>query len=250
MYIVGTRCRDSDWLRAAWRRGRSSSSGSVRILSSQRRPDRLWGLLNLLSNGYRGLFLRVLRFPLPILILPTAAHSSSSIIRGWRETINSYKLILSRARGCVTNNCGFWMWWLGLFDVSITNTLNYTTSHIVCVLSYFNSELWTQSESYVTTDGQSASLSWNKAPIWGWRADFYYCLTVAGLLIWGALSNERTGPVVTGTCSVNTRCLGNQFPIWLHNSGFHASRHNIKKTAYRGPFGSSGCRQENSAGSS
>jgi hypothetical protein len=28
-------------------------------------------------------FLRVLRFPLPILIPPTAPHSSSSIIRGW-----------------------------------------------------------------------------------------------------------------------------------------------------------------------
>jgi hypothetical protein len=33
----------------------------------------------------------------------------------------------------------------------------------------------TESESYVTTDGQSASLSWNKAPIWGLRPDFYYC---------------------------------------------------------------------------
>jgi hypothetical protein len=29
-----------------------------------------------------------------------------------------------------------------------------------------------------------ASLSWNKAPIWGLRPDFYYCQTVAGLLIW------------------------------------------------------------------
>jgi hypothetical protein len=27
-------------------------------------------------------------------------------------------------------------------------------------------------ESYVTTDGQSASLSWNKAPIWGLRSVF------------------------------------------------------------------------------
>jgi hypothetical protein len=36
------------------------------------------------------------------------------------------------------------------------------------------------SQSYVTTDGQSASLSWNKAPIWGLRPDFYYCQTVAG----------------------------------------------------------------------
>jgi hypothetical protein len=50
-----------------------------------------------------------------------------------------------------------------------------------------------ESESYVTTDGQPASLSWNKAAIWGLRPDFYYCLTVAGLLIWGALSDERTG---------------------------------------------------------
>jgi hypothetical protein len=35
-----------------------------------------------------------------------------------------------------------------------------------------------QSQSYVTTDGQSASVSWNKTPICGLRPDFYYCLTV------------------------------------------------------------------------
>jgi hypothetical protein len=46
---------------------------------------------------------------------------------------------------------------------------------------------------YVKTDGQSASLSWNKAPVWGLRPDFYYCQTVAGLLMWGAVSDERTG---------------------------------------------------------
>jgi hypothetical protein len=50
-----------------------------------------------------------------------------------------------------------------------------------------------ESESYVTTDGQPAGLSWDKAPIWGLRPDPYYCLTAAGLLIWGALSDERTG---------------------------------------------------------
>jgi hypothetical protein len=53
--------------------------------------------------------------------------------------------------------------------------------------------LYTESESYVTTDGQPASLSWNKAPIRGLRLDPYYCLTVAGLLMLGALSDERTG---------------------------------------------------------
>jgi hypothetical protein len=54
-------------------------------------------------------------------------------------------------------------------------------------------KLAAESESYVTTNSQSASLSWNKAPIWSLRPDFYYCLTVAGLLIWGAISDERTG---------------------------------------------------------
>jgi hypothetical protein len=50
-----------------------------------------------------------------------------------------------------------------------------------------------ESEPCVTTDGKSASLSWNKAPIWGLRPEFCYCQTVTGLLIWGALSDERTG---------------------------------------------------------
>jgi hypothetical protein len=50
-----------------------------------------------------------------------------------------------------------------------------------------------QSQIYITADGQPASLSWNKAPIWGLRTDLDYCLTVAGLLVWGALSDERTG---------------------------------------------------------
>jgi hypothetical protein len=44
--------------------------------------------------------------------------------------------------------------------------------------------------SYVTTDGQSASLSWNKALIWSWRQDLYYCQTVS--VCWcGALSLTR-----------------------------------------------------------
>jgi hypothetical protein len=34
-------------------------------------------------------------------------------------------------------------------------------------------------------------LEWST--IWGLWLDFYYCQTVAGLLMWGALSDERTG---------------------------------------------------------
>jgi hypothetical protein len=47
------------------------------------------------------------------------------------------------------------------------------------------------------------SLSWNKAPVWGLRPDFYYCQTVAGLLMWGALSDQRTGlsfTIAPGPC--------------------------------------------------
>jgi hypothetical protein len=60
-----------------------------------------------------------------------------------------------------------------------------------------------KSRSHVTTNGQLASLSWNKAPIWDLRPDFYHCQTVAGLLMWGALSNERTGlsfTIAPGPC--------------------------------------------------
>jgi hypothetical protein len=59
------------------------------------------------------------------------------------------------------------------------------------------------SRDYLTTDDPSASLSCNKAHIWGLRADFYYCQTVAGLLMWSALSDERTGllfTIVAGPC--------------------------------------------------
>jgi hypothetical protein len=53
--------------------------------------------------------------------------------------------------------------------------------------------LTSESESYIMTDGQSASLFGNIASIWGLRPDLYYCQTVAGLLMLGALSDERTG---------------------------------------------------------
>jgi hypothetical protein len=56
-----------------------------------------------------------------------------------------------------------------------------------------------QSQSYVMTDSQSASLSWCQAPNWGLQPDFYYCQIVAGLLMWGILSYKRTGLLFTIT---------------------------------------------------
>jgi hypothetical protein len=68
------------------------------------------------------------------------------------------------------------------------NTLPAVVLGVLCDFFFCIS---TESESYVTTDGQPASLSWNKAPFWGLRPDLYYYLTVAGLLMWGALSGPR-----------------------------------------------------------
>jgi hypothetical protein len=53
----------------------------------------------------------------------------------------------------------------------------------VCCVFVALSSLLYLSLSYVTTDGQSTNLSSNRAPIRGLRQDFYYCQSVAGLLI-------------------------------------------------------------------
>jgi hypothetical protein len=48
-------------------------------------------------------------------------------------------------------------------------------------------------QSYVSTDGQSASVSWCQANIWGPRPDFCYYHTVSNLLMWGVLPDEKKG---------------------------------------------------------
>jgi hypothetical protein len=56
-------------------------------------------------------------------------------------------------------------------------------------------ELTPESESYVTTDGQPASLSWNKAPIWGLRPDLYYLCDSDGLVLVGRPLWREVGSV-------------------------------------------------------
>jgi hypothetical protein len=74
----------------------------------------------------------------------------------------------------------------------------------------------TKVKSYITTDGQSASLSWNKAPIWGLRPDLYYCLTVAGFLMWGALSDERTGLSLARVTVSSSKSVVSMYSYNLH----------------------------------
>jgi hypothetical protein len=104
-------------------------------------------------------------------------------------------------RGYVTNNNGFWIRWLDFLALLYnSNQLRQLTINDCLRLTPFRSGLrmsslllWrrtknhcSQSESYVTTDGQSVSLSWNKAFLWRLRPDFYYCQTAASLLMQGA----------------------------------------------------------------
>jgi hypothetical protein len=67
-------------------------------------------------------------------------------------------------------------------------------------------------QSYVTTDGQSASLSWCQTPTSGPRPDFYYCQTVAGLLMWGTHSDERAGLSFTISAGPRQRSHS-RFPV-------------------------------------
>jgi hypothetical protein len=70
--------------------------------------------------------------------------------------------VLSHVRCSVTNNCGFWIWWSYPLAVSITAHTQSWLPRLLLILL--------ESESYITTDGQWASPSWDKAPIWGLRA--------------------------------------------------------------------------------
>jgi hypothetical protein len=113
--------------------------------------------------------------------------------------------------------------------------------------------LSTTLKSYITTDGQSASVSSNKAPIWGLRPDFYYCQKVAALnsrnaaftnarrtehrtpnptvrvsvVVENAFVNATvTQATVMGTC-LTKPLASNGRSLWLHYSGFQASCHNM-----------------------
>jgi hypothetical protein len=57
-----------------------------------------------------------------------------------------------------------------------------------------------ESESYVTTDGQPASLSWNKAPMWGLRSDLYYLCDSYGLVLVGRPLWREVGSVFCMCC--------------------------------------------------
>jgi hypothetical protein len=71
----------------------------------------------------------------------------------------------------------------------------FTFTSKLCQAFFFNE--YSESESYVTTDGQPASLSCNKAPFWGLRPDLYYC---CGFVDLGRPLWREDGSVVYNCC--------------------------------------------------
>jgi hypothetical protein len=77
------------------------------------------------------------------------------------------------------------------------------------------------------TVGQSFLVS---NPFWGTRPDICYCQTVPGFLMWGALSDEKTGPlllVLASAVILGSKSRGTHYHTLLsqirENSGPHKS---------------------------
>jgi hypothetical protein len=90
-------------------------------------------------------------------------------------------------------------WWRIPTVSSLPCSRSYRLATLSRLTRCFNCRFSSRSKSqiYVTTDGQSASMPWCQDPIWGPRPDFCFCQRVAGSLMWGALSDERTGLSLT-----------------------------------------------------
>jgi hypothetical protein len=71
-----------------------------------------------------------------------------------------------------------------------------------------------QSQSYIATDGRSISKPWS---------DIYYCLTVTVLLLWGALSDERTGLSFVYAAGPRQRSLSRVRVPWISRPYFTVS---------------------------
>jgi hypothetical protein len=88
-------------------------------------------------------------------------------------------------------------------DTNLLTTLHFLCNFSSPQLKSSNLQVSTFSKlslSHVTTDGQSANLSWNKAPIWGLRSDFYYCLTIA--VFWYGAPSLARGLVCLLQCTM------------------------------------------------
>jgi hypothetical protein len=115
----------------------------------------------------------------PLWIILSVQSVSQSVLYYDRRSVGQSFLVSSSDLGLMTrfvllsHNCGFVDMGRPLWreDGSVFYNVQYTI--------YFTVSLFQLVElSYITTDVQSASLSWYQAPIWGLWPDFSYCQTI------------------------------------------------------------------------
>jgi hypothetical protein len=95
------------------------------------------------------------------------------------ELTNSWRILIPSTADSLNSDLRpspFWLncWQLTLWHISSSSdwALHWKYSDFEMNSQLNQSQKW---ELYITTDGQSASLSWSKVPIWGLRSNLYYC---------------------------------------------------------------------------
>jgi hypothetical protein len=91
-------------------------------------------------------------------------------------------------------------YWKFLYFALHTSPLSVQALQSRSCLSYISHVLVIAELSYITTDGQSASLSWYQAPIWGLWPDFYYCQTAASTFSLYSLELDPLENIVLSYC--------------------------------------------------
>jgi hypothetical protein len=120
------------------------------------------------------------------------------------------KTKVSRVYDSVTNNNGVSIGWLDLLTPSFTITRNRNQLHELTINLQTNPSPLTRSprsttvfcysRSHVTTGGQSASLSWCQAPIYGLHQILFFTVRQLRICWCGALSLKRRRVCVHNSC--------------------------------------------------
>jgi hypothetical protein len=157
-------------------------------------------------------------------------------------------MLLSHIGVCVTNNNGFCIWWLDLLALLYIYNQSWQDTISGCLrlapvftgLRASSLPLWrmtndgsllthwtplrqSQSQSHITTDGQSVSKSWRRTTSGAHDQIFITVWQLRSYFMWGALSDERMGlsfVYATGPCQ---RSLSQVRVPWYSRSFFTVS---------------------------
>jgi hypothetical protein len=123
----------------------------------------------------------------------------------WQLTIHGCRRLAPFLTGLRVSPLLLWLTWFwftnrSLIQLPLSAGKHSTAEHWTFLRLNYYLFVQSQSQSYITTDGQSASLSWNNAHIWGLRPDLYCCQTVAGFVHVGRSFWREDGSVVYKCC--------------------------------------------------